>query len=260
MNRTWEFTDVEFAAAWEAIKEEYLPKPFVYTGSTELYDEHRQEKIDAWQRIRARWGHELEDVLASVVRPDIRVIIRGIDGRDAKNPKGSIRMLATRKGDNAYLIVQQPGETIWHAAGFTLIEHEVLSLADTVSAALPKVDAGKQADFEFAGQNNGAGMDYSYGRSKVQDLGDEQAKRTESFNRAPATTVGTIEVEQAQSRFGPRGISRFHLAWRDLVDDGRYVIVPGHPSTVVAADTRRLTGLINNQIAEVVRAIKDERV
>ncbi|WP_280244835.1 ESX secretion-associated protein EspG [Nocardia abscessus] len=259
MSDTWEFSGLEFAAAWNAVKET-LPEPFVYLSGTTYYDDACRQKYEAWQRIRARWGHELEELMAVLAVPDIRLVIRGIDGRDARNAKGSIRMLASRKGNRAFLVAQKPG-TEERTGGFTVVEHDVLTLGHSVAAALPTVDAGQRSAFdliEHAGK--GDGLDYSYGRSLVNDVEDRAASRSESFDRAPAATVGTIVVEQGHSRFGPRGITRSHLGWRDLVDDGRYVIVPGKPPTVVAADVRRLAELINARIVEVVQSIKDERM
>lgn len=168
-------------------------------------------------------------------------------------------MLASRKGELAYLITQKPGRTYWHAGGFTITEHAVLSLGDTVAAALPKAEAGKQSDFALIEPRATDELDYSYGRSKIQDYDDGIDRRSQAFNNATATLDGTIVVQQGYSRFGPRGITNANLRWCDLLDDGRYVVVPGHPATVVAADTKRLGALINTQIAEVVRAIKDDR-
>lgn len=259
MSRTWDFTDLEFAAAWDATQADLVPEPLVYTSGFQYYDDAREAMRDAWTGLRSRWGRELEDILAVFAVPDIRLLVRGLDGRDPRNAKGVVRMLAARKGDYAYLITQKPGRSFWHAEGFTLTEHEVLSLGDTVAAALPKVDAGKQADFTLVEPQSADELDYSYGRSKIQDFDDAVDSRSEKFNKTPATLDGTIVVQQGYSRFGPRGITNVHLRWRDLVDDGRYVIVPGHPTTVLAADTKRLGALINTQIAEVVRAIKDDR-
>ncbi|WP_039795612.1 ESX secretion-associated protein EspG [Nocardia araoensis] len=257
MNDTWEFTGLEFAAAWQAAKES-LPDPFFYLSGTTYYDDACRQKAEAWQRIRARWGRALEELMDVLTVPDIRLVIRGIDGRDARNPQGSIRMLASRKGDRAFLVTQKPG-TERRTGGFTVAEHDVLSLGHIVATALPKVDAGRGRAFDLI-EPGGDGLDYSYGRSPVHEVEDRAASRSETFDRAPAATVGTIVVEQGHSRFGPRGITRVHLAWRDLVDDGRYAIVPGSPPTVLAADVRRLTELINARIAEVVQAIRDERM
>ncbi|MGV9972228.1 ESX secretion-associated protein EspG [Nocardia beijingensis] len=257
MNDTWEFSGLEFTAAWHAAKES-LPDPFFYLSGTTYYDDARRQKDEAWQRIRTRWGRALEELMDVLMVPDIRLVIRGIDGRDARNPQGSIRILAGRKGDRAFLVTQKPGAER-PTGGFTVAEHDALALGHAVAAALPKVDAGRGRAFDLLAPD-GDGLDHSYGRSLVHDVEDRAASRSESFDRAQATTVGTIVVEQGHSRFGPRGIARAHLAWRDLVDDGRYAIVPGNPPTVVAADVRRLAELINARIAEVVRTIKDERM
>ncbi|PXX66587.1 ESAT-6 protein secretion system EspG family protein [Nocardia tenerifensis] len=259
MNRTWDFTDLEFAAAWDATQADLVPEPFVYTSETKYYDDAREAMRQAWGDVLSRWGAEVTEILAAVAMPDIRLIIRGLDGQDPLNPKKIVRMLATRKGDYAYLITQKPGRTFWHAGGFTISEHEVLSLGDTVAAALPKAEAGRQSDFVLVQPRAEEEFDYSYGRSRIQDFDDGVDRRSAEFNNATVDLDGTITVQQGYSRFGPRGITNMYLRWCDLVDDGRYVVVPGQPTTVVAADTRRLGALINTQIAEVVRAIKDDR-
>lgn len=71
--------------------------------------------------------------------------------------------------------------------------------------------------------------------------------------------VGSVEVAQGVSRFGPRGRTKRSLRWRDLGDDGRYVIRDGTPRTAVGVDRRGLIEAINAEIITVVRAIKDER-
>jgi hypothetical protein len=255
---TWEFSGLEFVAAWNAVNES-LPDPFVYVSGTTYYDDARRQKSEAWQRIRTRWGRELEDLMSVLAVPDIRLVVRGVDGGDARNSIGSIRMLAGRRGDRAFLVTQKPDHTESRTEGFTVVEHDVLALGDVVAAALPKADAGQRPAFDLA-EPEGDGLDHFYGRSLVNDVEDRATSRRQSFERAPVATAGTIVVEQGYSRFGPRGITRTHLAWRDLVDDGRYVIVPSRPPMVAAADVRRLADLINTRIAEVVQSIKDERL
>ncbi|MEU1985382.1 ESX secretion-associated protein EspG [Nocardia sp. NPDC019395] len=260
MNRSWVFTDIEFVAAWEAMKEKDLPAPFVYTSATERYDDHQLEKIEAWERVRSRWGREVEEILACVIEPDIRIVVRGFDGSDAQNSQRSIRLLAARKRDSGCLIVQKPGKTLWHAEGFTVTEHEVVGLGDAVVAALPQAARGRNADFVLVSGERSDPTDRSRGRSSVLDRGgDDPAARARSFGDAPVDLSGTIAIAQGYSRFGPRGIRRRSIGWRDIAGDGRYAIVPGNPARVVPVDRKRLVGLVNRQIAEIVRAIKDER-
>ncbi len=253
-----EFTPVEFAAMYDELKEESLPEPLSYRGAAQTFAESVRAKHEAWQALRRRSNGELEALTEALTRPDIRVIARGIDGREPENPKRSLRVLAVRQGDSAFVVRQQPGETMSDSAGFTVTRHDALALGDAVAALFPEAAAGSLRDFELV-DTTAPDVDFSMSRSLVHDTGDDFAAEGAKFLSEPDDLAGTIEIEQGWSRFGPRGVLRLYLVWRDVVGDGRYVIVPGSPARVVPADRRRLVSLINTQIAEVVRAIKDDR-
>ncbi|KQY33243.1 hypothetical protein ASD42_15300 [Nocardia sp. Root136] len=253
-----EFTPVEFAAMYDELKEESLPEPLSYRGAARTYADSVRVKHEAWQALRRRSNGELEVLTEALTCPDIRVIARGIDGREPENPKRSLRVLAVRKGDNAFVVRQKPGATMSDSTGFTVTRHDALALGDAVASLFPVADPGRRRDFELV-DTAAPDVDFSFSRSLVHDTGDDSAAVGAEFLRESDDLAGTIEIEQGWSRFGPRGILRLYLVWRDVVDDGRYVIVPGTPPRVVPADRRRLVSLINAQIAEVVRAIKDDR-
>ncbi|MGV9482516.1 hypothetical protein [Gordonia aichiensis] len=136
--------------------------------------------------------------------------------------------------------------------------HSALSLGDIIADHLPEAEAGRGQDIRLDEPGDDQ-FDRSYGRSLVQHYDDDAAVQTQTFQQARLDRDGFIDIEQGWSRFGPRGILRLRLGWRDLTDDGRYVIVPGTPPVAVGADRRRVVSLINSQIAEVVRAIRDDR-
>ncbi|MFQ6324614.1 ESX secretion-associated protein EspG [Nocardia sp. CWNU-33] len=259
MTRTWKFTDLEFVVAWETYQADLLPAPFVFTSRTPLYDDYQREK----RELRAQLGNTLDNNLARVMdvvaRPDIRVELQGW-GSDSEDAESQIRLLAVRQAADGYLLKQLPGETAWHSGGYTITECAPLELADVLLAELPEVAAGKLGDIVLAEQTKSADLDYSYGRSFINDSFDDTVERqADQFVRAPSTGEGIISIEQGMSRFGPRGITRRRLCWRDLEDDGRYAITTAIPPVAVPADTKRLTTLLNSGIAEVVKAIKDER-
>ncbi|MFC4377446.1 ESX secretion-associated protein EspG [Nocardia halotolerans] len=254
-----EFTTVEFAAMWDELKEEGLPEPLTYRAEPRTYAESVRVKRQAWQALRQRSGPDLDAVTAALTRPDIRVVVRGIDGRDPSNAARSLRVLAVRRGDIGYVVTQRPGETMGEAAGFTVTAHDALSLGDAVASVFPVAAAGSRREFEIIDTAR-ADLDFTFERSLVHDDGDRSSTLGKEFLAEPEDLTGTIEIEQGWSRFGPRGVLRLYLVWRDVVDDGRYVIVPGSPMRAVPADRKRLAQLINTQIAEVVRAIKDDRV
>lgn len=260
MQRTWRLTDVELAAAWAQVAEGRLPKPLSFRSRTPLLDDYLREQAEVWQRLRARRDIDFDRLLATLSEPDIRIGVRGCDPRLPDNPAACIRMLGARRATNAYFIAQLPGETIGHSTGFTVTACDVLDLADLIVTALPAVEAGRQAEIVLGETEDG--MDHYYRRSAVQwSLADDDSEQTRAaeFLRATATTSGTIEIAQGTSRFGPRGITCRALEWRDLHADGRYVITPGPPRIAHRADSTHLINMINAEIAEVVRAIRDER-
>ncbi|MFC8042688.1 ESX secretion-associated protein EspG [Nocardia sp. NPDC057353] len=255
MTRSWELSPLEFTALWTE-RAEWLPEPFEHRtepGATAV--EAREWRAAAVARLRERWGGELDDVLAAVARPDIRVMVLGVGIADATR----IRVLATRTADQGYLIVQRPGASADEAGGFTVTEQDVLELGGAVAGALPERAAGSRSGLTLAAPAADEHLDHGYHRSVVRDVIDTSPTGDTDFGRAAADLAGTVTVQQGTSRFGPRGISTVYLHWRDLTDDGRYVVVPGNPPTVVPAGPDRLTSLLNAQIAEIVSAIRDDR-
>ncbi|MEG8180157.1 ESX secretion-associated protein EspG [Nocardia terpenica] len=261
MNRTWRFTDIEFFVLWDSLKEGPLPPPLVFTSRTPLHDDFVRELVETQDALRSRVDSSFDEVLEVLLHPDIKIVVDGWDGADADDPKRCVRQYAARKGDRGYVVTQLPGETIWHSGGFVITETEAIALADAVVAALPEAEPGRQSGIVLADADGGDELDYSYGRSAVADSFEESAPgRAARFLRAPAVTIGTIAVVQGWSRFGPRGIVRREIGWRDIEEDGRYAIAPDTSSAVVGVTTDRLRTMINTEIAVVVGAIKDERI
>ncbi|MGF6889175.1 hypothetical protein ABIA39_008539 [Nocardia sp. GAS34] len=261
MNRTWTFTDLEFVVAWEDTKREgFLPRPFVFTSRTPMWNDYLRERRAALDRVQPIIDGSFGAVLETLAQPDIRVEVLAWDGRDSEDPKACVRVLAVRRCDHGVLVKQLPGETVLHSGGFTFSEFEVLSLADTVVGELPEVEAGRRTQVMLVGDAEAEPMDYSYGKSTIFDsFHDSVASRSQHFLAEPASLIGMIRVVQGRSRFGPRGIGEGWLALRDLVDDGRYAITSGVPPIAHPVDSRGLIAMINAEIATIVAVIKDER-
>ncbi|WP_431956654.1 ESX secretion-associated protein EspG [Nocardia lijiangensis] len=249
MKRTWTFTDIEFFSAWDRTQKDLLPYPFTYVSTIEFADDHQREMLRAWERLRDRWGMDLDDLLADIGRPDIRIEVSGSGG----GLPDRLRMVAARREDRGYLIRQRP-------EGFTVTEHTAVGLAEAVVAALPESAAGRHEAITLVNQKSSEDIDFYHGMSRVQDSPEGTvAGQSEWFLNAPTSGTGTVVVVQGWSRFGPRGVARRTLTWRDLTDDGRYVVRPGKPSTATGADAQRFVALLNTEIVNVVRTIKDER-
>ncbi|MGO4518939.1 ESX secretion-associated protein EspG [Terriglobus sp. 2YAB30_2] len=261
MNRTWSFTDLEFVVLWQRLNQDLLPHPLIFTSRIRLHDDLVREKAATWERLRSRVDGSLRDAFDAIARPDVRLAVQGRNGEDLDDPAGSIRILAARSAGTGYVVKQHPGETIWHSKGFTITECSAVGLADAVVAELPDAGPGELADVTLVTGSSADDIDYSYGKSKVKQasFGDSVRQRSRRFLESSLSVIGAIEIIQGRSRFGPRGITRHVLEWRDVEGDGRYVITVQNPLVAVAADRKRLTATINAKIAEVIRVIKDER-
>ncbi|MFC9897709.1 ESX secretion-associated protein EspG [Nocardia sp. NPDC127579] len=260
MNRTWQLTDIEFVVLWRDAVERRLPAPFVYTSRVTTSQEADRAFALARGRLRDIADPFLGDVVRAMAQPDIRMVVRGWETYDLEDPTAWTRLLAVRQADRAYLVTQLPGETVAHSGGFTVTECHVLELAAAVVARLPEATAGRGPDVVLPAAPD-VDLDYEFGQSEVRESHDEPhwGGRVEEFLTAPPTGFGKIEISQGRSRFGPRGVVGRTLGWRDVVEDGRYLLVPDNPPMVIGVDCERLTGRLNFEIAAVVRAIKDER-
>lgn len=256
MNHHWMFTDLEFVALWEPLREGALPQPFSFVTDIATDEEFQREAHRARERWRPTTDAALAQMLQDVARPDLAVVVGGSDGRDRNNPEGIIRVLGVRRESRGYVLTQLPGRTTDHSGGFTVTTCHFLDLAAGVVAALPDVPPGKLGRVTLPARD---GMDHSHERPRWRDSFDDPRAKGQHFLQADVVTIGRIDIHQSNSRFGPRGRMYRVLLWRDLLDDGRYVIKPANPPVAIDADAELLTNMINAEIAEVVRAIKDER-
>ncbi|MFI1915061.1 ESX secretion-associated protein EspG [Nocardia sp. NPDC020380] len=253
------FGDLEFLVLWELITGEGLPRPFIFTSRTPLLYDYLREKHEVAEHLRSNWNWTFDSLARVVGQPDLRIVVTGFDGRDPRRAQGRIRMIAFRRGDLGYLIRQVPGETYVHSSGFEVRECDPLRLADGVVGALPEVEAGHQADMQLGSTRDGA-LDHAFERTVIADtFEDSMSHRSKKFLAEKPACMGTVEVIQGHSTFGPRGIIAHRLQWRDLEDDGRYIIRDQQPYTATGADSSRFTTAINIYVAAVVQAIKDER-
>lgn len=259
MTRTWKLSDLEFVVAWELSQADLLPEPFVFTSRTALYEDFRVEKQAVEDRLRTDPDPAVEHVLEVMARPDIRIVAHGWDGAPG-DAAGRIRLLGVRRGDTGYTVRQLPGETVWHSGGYMITEVHALALPEAMAAELPERGAGTREPAILRSPAADSTTDYDFRRSAVTGTFEESEEElAEQFLNAPVAGQGMITVVQGFSRFGPRGICRQGLHWRDLRDDGRYLIAPSDPPVATPADRTRLTEAISDATAEVVVAIRDER-
>ncbi|MBF6351432.1 MULTISPECIES: ESX secretion-associated protein EspG [Nocardia] len=245
MSRTWALTALEFVVSWERTGEQFLPEPLFYISETRLLADSERRKRATAEELRARGGGLPEPVLACLAHPDLRITVVGADRRASGEPSRQIRMLGVRQGPTGYLVTQLPGESARRGGGFRITEGDAVELATQVVTALPAAAPGRRGEIVLP--RVGFELD-----TAVRTRGNR-------FLRLPTASEGTIDVVQGSSRYGPRGIARRTLRWRDVVDDGRYALAGERPDAATAVDAKVLTAAVNNAVAQVVASIRDER-
>ncbi len=259
MNRVWKFTDLEYYTLWRSARDEGLPFPFYFATNIQSADVFRREMNQTREQLARTLGNSFDAVLETIVDPDLRIAVNGWDERAPRDPQTLVRLIGVRRGDRGCLVTQLPGESYWHAGGFVVTECDAITLADAVVDAMPQADAGGRSQILLTRRPQTDEMDYAFGRSAVQDSYDGSiTDQAQQFLDAGLHSTGSIDVVQGRSMFGPRGITKFRLEWRDLDNDGRYAIDPEN-SMAVAIGRERLITMINTKVAAVVQAIKDER-
>ncbi|MCM6776528.1 ESX secretion-associated protein EspG [Nocardia sp. CDC159] len=258
MNSQRCLSEVELVALWEGLREGALPAPLMALPAIASHDGWERAKREARARLGAEAHNGVGDIVRTMAEPDIRIEAFGWNDRAPKNSEAPIRLLGVRKDAHGFLVEQLPGESVWHSGGFAIAECTAVELARALAQHLPKVGPGRLGDVVLTGDGECDDAAYDYRQSVVAE--QTVHRRCAAFLSAPTCGRGVVDIVQGRSLFGPRGITRHRLEWRDVIDDGRYVITrDSGPSIATPVGAERFIAMINSKVAAVVRAIKDER-
>ncbi|MFI9503547.1 ESX secretion-associated protein EspG [Nocardia sp. NPDC052566] len=254
MNRAWRTTDLKFAVLWEMLYRAPLPPPLLFTSRTPLLDDYEREKTAVAAELRGRIDGSLRAALDAVAAPLIRIEVHGRN--EDSEPAHRVRVLAGHNAIRGCVVTQLPGETESHSGGYLIAECDPEQLAGAVLAALGHAPPGCRGTVPLLALSGADGMDYSFGRSLTGD--DGATAWAADFLRMPTERHGVIDISQGRSKFGPRGIGTHVIAWRDLVDDGRYAIVCAGAPTAVGVGAAQLTALVDAGIETMLARLADE--
>ncbi|MEV6069806.1 ESX secretion-associated protein EspG [Nocardia sp. NPDC052001] len=256
---SWDFTEAEFMVMWADLVQDNLPLPFLSKSKANSTAEYENERRQAREAAREKFDPGVLAMIKAVAEPDLSVALSGWDEQEPLGAAGQIRVLGARQGSMGYVVTQKPGESFWHGGGYSIRECDPVQLADELVRELPDAEAGQQGDIVLPARRDEPADTESEGITVRDWMTDSDSARSSRFFRAQTDRIGKITVTQGKSIFGPRGITEHVLRWRDIRDDGRYVITDQNPPTAAAADERRAIALINSRIAAVIRVIKEER-
>ncbi|WAM13745.1 ESX secretion-associated protein EspG [Rhodococcus sp. JS3073] len=217
----WVLSGPQFSALWARTGQDRIPYPFEVTSTLATADEYEAEQ----NRIRADFSGPEHDPLASALlvlaEPDLRIEISGSAGAD--DGSAAIRMTGALARGHGVAAVQHPG------ADVVIRNCEPYDVGRQLIAQLPDADAGTAAGVVVP----------------TTPAGSARAARI--LDR-PSTSQGVVTVIRGP-RHSPRPVGG--LAWRDIEDDGRYLVwgdssvsvEPGTSWDLLDAVTR-LTGRI----------------
>ncbi|MQY22490.1 ESX secretion-associated protein EspG [Nocardia macrotermitis] len=255
---TWNLSAAELVVAWDRLFAERLPSPLCALLPVHYADEYARLSSRTWVDMQDRYDGTLYDALGRVARAEVRVVAHAVDPRRPEDSTARVRVVGARQGAAAVLIRQLPGESMWHSGGFVVTMGDAGRLAGGMVGALPMCEPGRLPDIPMVQSQDRSDTDHWYGQSAVFDNYRELEARSVAFVEHPVRMLGSIETSQGSSIFGPRGILTRRIYWRDLVDDGRYVIPDTPDPVAVGADQRRVAQLIATDIAVVLETLEDE--
>ncbi|MRH92851.1 hypothetical protein GFY24_36455 [Nocardia sp. SYP-A9097] len=260
----WDFTDDEFKVLCNRFLDGRVPVPLAYTSRTKSLDAYERELSELEAGLRDRLDAGLGALFEVIENPEVFVISGTWCDSDIDNPHKRIRVHGARRGWRAVLITQEPGETIYHSGGFTVTECEPADLPGLMVAQLPAAEAasGPALPMVFEPPERDP---YEIRQSLAFDSFDDTTEtRSHAFWSKPAEWTGMVRAMQGRSIFGPRGAIETTLMWRDLPDDGRYLIDFDESEVrAVGTSAERLAERIGQHVDRVLQhmdARGDQRV
>ncbi|MQY19545.1 ESX secretion-associated protein EspG [Nocardia macrotermitis] len=260
MTLSWTFTGIEFQVLCEKYRGGELPDPLFWTLEEHMsLDAGRALRADVWQELRAKWDPSWDSVIDVMCAPEICIRLHAWDESDmadGKEPDGksSTYIHFARSGAQAYKFEQLPGKSYWHTDGFIITEIDPRSLAAEVVRSMPNVEAGRLGSTPIIID---PADHVGYGGSSFfrDDDEDPPAVASTKFFNLPASRTGTLRVLQGRSKYGPRGIQETKMLWRDVIDDGRYLMNMDDAPVAVGISRNGLAGKLQDQIDNLMERL-----
>ncbi|MBJ8338597.1 ESX secretion-associated protein EspG [Antrihabitans sp. YC3-6] len=259
MANTWRIKPMEFLVLWEISGNDTLPFPIVCTNTPPLLKDYIRQKEQILEELQPRLTRESVDAIQTVSRPDIKIAAIGWDEHNENNLSAARRIYGVRRENRAYVLSQAPGSKFEEGGDIEITETSVVGLARSVIDKLPQVSKGSMGEVPIM-RGQGRDLDYSHGQSAVRDsFAESPEQKSARFLRAKSTQFGEFEVLPGESMHWLRERSGYLMRWRDVADDGRYLVEPRDHPVAVAVDAKGFENAANERVAKLVRRIKEDK-
>ncbi|WP_241383852.1 ESX secretion-associated protein EspG [Rhodococcus sp. CH91] len=222
-----------FLVAWTTAGGDDLPFPLHYRTTAMWEDEHV-----AHLRAARAWHRESPD---PALEHAVRTLLTGevaveIYGRSA-DPANDVFARAAMAGDRAVLVRQDPLARDIHLTTTT-----TALIAEAMLDLLPAVAAGREPARVAAGREV---LEPSATGSVRRSAGDTGAESIRRLLHRERSATGSIRILTYSD---PGHAPVTDIGWFDVVDDGRYLFLPGPDISVVPGTTEAFRRELSTQV------------
>lgn len=256
MTQQWKFTAIEFVVLCDHYRGGSLPQPLMFqSDEVVMSDEMEQRKRLVWEDLQRRLDGSFDGVVEVLRAPELYVQVRSWD-EHASNMDKMLRLHAARSGALGFVFEQATGTLTFDSPMVTVTECDPHRLAAAVVLSLPSVEAGRLPDIPVVTDPVEHIAPRRSGSLVRDDTEERPVYRTQRFFQRRADLTGWISVVQGRSKFGPRGIVETAMMWRDVADDGRYVMSLGEAPVAVGTSRRQLAERIQKDIDYLLQRLE----
>ncbi|RDI55329.1 ESX secretion-associated protein EspG [Nocardia mexicana] len=257
MTQQWKFSSLAFVVLCDRYRAGSVPEPLLFeTDEQVTVDELEGRKRVMWEKLQQRLDGSFDGVIEVLRAPEVYVQVRSWDEHDESNQDKKLRIHVARSGALGYAIEQVPGKLTWDSPMVTITECDPRTLATTVVAKLPQVEAGRLQDIPVV-TDPAEHITPAWRDSLIWDDPDDRpVAQTQRFFQQRADCTGSIAVVQGRSKYGPRGILETNLMWRDMPGDGRYVMALDGSPVAVGTSGQQLAARIQRDIDQLLRRLE----
>ncbi|KAA8879698.1 ESX secretion-associated protein EspG [Nocardia colli] len=257
MTLQWKFTSLEFLVLCEQYRAGSLPRPLLFQSDEEVMsDDLEQRKRLVWAELQPRLDSSFAGMAHVLRAPELYVLLQSWDERERTDRDKVLRVHVARAGALGFVFEQVPGELTFDSPMVVVTECDPRAMAVAVVQAMPDVGAGRLPDIPIV-TDPVEHIAPSWSANSVwDDVESRPVYRTQRFFEQRADLTGVITVAQGRSKFGPRGLHETTLLWRDVADDGRYVMALDDSPVAVATSRQQLVYRIHRDIEHLLERIE----
>lgn len=243
-NSDWVLSTTDFRLLWEQQDGSEFPLDLLPVGAPGVDLERRRIDLEHAPLT----GGRLE-AMAALTRPYVSIGVSGIDAtRDFADPIHHLHLTAAWSvgAEYAYVARQQVGAHISEGGDVTLSRIPANVLPDTIVEMLPPSTGAGHLPADLAVTFRQEPLLAESTIAVVTAARSDVATAAFTSTAAP-TTCGTLRVQVGSVADGRRPTS-LELRFRDIADDGRYLLIIDDPGAAIPVDSFTLAKMLNRVI------------